>query len=135
MVLTTPKVFLSLSIRNLLLSQPSQAGVSRRKHALPPWECLQRKAGGTGCGGLQVSPLSLQHTQSCILSSQGGIWMGTALLSSAPLELEGAWKDKVSPVLFPLVPLWCLLLSPSSEGKHLPSCVVVLLTGEFFSDF
>lgn len=103
------------------LNLPRQ-GVSRREHALPPWECLQREAGGTGCGGLQVSPLSLQHTQlhfefpwryldghcpSFLITS----WAGSA------------WKDKVSPVHFPLVPLWFLLLSPSSEGKYFPWCV------------
>lgn len=115
------------------LNLPRQ-GLSRRKHALPSWECLQRKAGGTGSGGFQGSLPSLQHTQSCLLSSWGSIWMVTALLSSLPLELEDAWKDQASPVLFALVPLWFLLLSPSSEGKRLPWCVSPSYW-RIFSDF
>lgn len=121
-VLATPKLLLSLSISNLSLSTFPGRGSAGGSKPCPPGHACRGKQEGQAVEGSR-SPLCHCSTHRTALRVRREVWMVTALLSSSPLELEGSWKDKVSPVLFALVPLWFLLLSPSSEGKHLPWCV------------
>lgn len=63
MVLAAPELLLSLAITNLLLSQPSQAGGQQEGARPASLGMSAEESRRDSCGGLQVSPLSLQHTQ------------------------------------------------------------------------
>lgn len=117
----TPKLLLSLSISNLSLSTFPGRGSAGGSKPCPPGHACRGKRGDRQWRAPGLPSATAAHTELHLEFAGKSGWS----LPFFPHHLLN-WKvlGRIKSVPFSLLwCLWFLLLSPSSEGKHLPWCV------------